>query len=123
MKVLGIGIDIESVERFNKLTIKKNSLFLNKIYTKRELQYCFSHKNPAPYLAARFAGKEAVIKAITASLNKIISAKDIEITNAANGLPIAKIPKTVSVNMRIHISLSHSDDQAIAFVLIQEKTT
>ena len=119
MKTIGIGVDIENIERFNGLAIKRDSQFLNKIYTKDELKYCFSHKNPAPHLAARFAGKEAVIKAISKGFNKIISAKDVEITNAPGGTPSAKISHAPGRNLRVLISLSHCEDKAIAFAIIQ----
>lgn len=120
MKILGIGIDIENVERFRGLTIKKDSRFLNKIYTKNELKYCFSKKNPAPHLAARFAGKEAVIKAINGSYNKILSFKDITIANLDNGVPVVKISDIFDGGARILISFSHCQDKAVAFVVLTE---
>ena len=86
MKILGIGVDIENVERFRWLNIKNDSRFLNKIYAKEELKYCFSKKNPAPHLAARFAGKEAVIKAMNGISNKKLSVNDII---KSNGLILA----------------------------------
>jgi len=117
MKILGIGVDIESVERFRGLTIKKDGRFLNKIYTKNELEYCFSRKNHAQHLAVRFAGKEAVIKATSGISNKIFSVKDINIINTDNGSPVVKMPKAFG-GARVHISLSHCQDKAIAFVVV-----
>lgn len=120
MKILGIGVDIENVERFQGLTIKNDGRFLNKIYTKNELKYCFSRKNSAQHLAVRFAGKEAVIKALSKNCNKTLSIKEIVITNIDNGSPVVKIPYAFSGGVRMHISLSHCQNQAIAFVVIQE---
>ncbi|KKU13877.1 MAG: 4'-phosphopantetheinyl transferase [Candidatus Magasanikbacteria bacterium GW2011_GWC2_45_8] len=117
MKILGIGVDIESVERFHGLTIKSDSQFLNKIYTKNELKYCFSHKKHAQHLAVRFAGKEAVIKAMNGVSGKIFSVKDINIINTDNGSPVVKISKIYG-NARVLISLSHCHDKAIAFVVV-----
>ena len=62
-QVLGIGIDIENIERFKKFELNKNSPFLNKIFTIKEIEYCFSKKNVASSLATKYTGKEAVIKA------------------------------------------------------------
>lgn len=120
MKILGIGVDIESVERFRGLNIKSDSGFLNKIYAKEELKYCFSHKDPAPHLAARFAGKEAVIKAMSGIYHKTLSVKDIIIINKDSGAPAVKKPKMFNGDTRIHISFSHCEDKAVAFVIIQD---
>ena len=119
MKILGIGVDIESVERFRGLTIKNDSRFLNKIYAQNELRYCLSKKNPAPHLAARFAAKEAVIKAMSGIRRKTISVKDVTIINLANGAPIVKISKVLDSRLRILISFSHCQDKAVAFAVIQ----
>jgi holo-[acyl-carrier protein] synthase len=62
MNNFGIGVDIESIERFVKLDRAKDSRFLAKIFTEKELDYCFKYKSPAEHLAVRYAGKEAVIK-------------------------------------------------------------
>ena len=59
--MIGIGVDIEKTDRFKKKL--KDKRFLNKIFTQEELNYCFSNKYPEKHLAARFAGKEAMIKA------------------------------------------------------------
>lgn len=120
MKILGIGVDIESVARFQGLTIENDSRFLNKIYRKDELTYCFSQKNPAQHLAARFAGKEAVIKAMSGSYDKICSINDVTIINRDNGAPIVKLPSTFVSNVSVHISFSHCQDKAVAFVVVQE---
>ena len=79
-KKISLGADIENIDRFAKLDLKKDRIFFNKIYTPAEIKYCFSKSNPDQHLAARFAGKEAVIKLIS-SLNKKIPYKQIEILN------------------------------------------
>lgn len=112
----GIGVDIESVHRFRRLAT--NEAFLHRVFTQVELDYCFSHKSPAPHLAARFAAKEAVVKALS-GLNKAAPGyKDIEVRNQENGLPIARIHKKGFERLHISLSLSHSRTQAIAFAVI-----
>ena len=75
------GLDIEEIERFKKYENDINSKFLNRIFTKNELDYCFSKKNPAQHLTARFCAKEASIKAIFSLENKKLFFKQIEIIN------------------------------------------
>lgn len=120
MKILGMGVDIESVERFRGLNVESDSGFLNKIYAKEELKYCFSKKDPAQHLAVRFAGKEAVIKAISGISNKVHAFKDIIIMNTKNGAPVVKIANKRKSNLSVHISFSHCKDKAIAFVIVSK---
>ena len=75
----GIGTDIENIKRFEKLNQAEGKTFLNNIFTKNELRYCFSKKNAAPYLAARYAGKEAVVKALTSIGETSINYHEIEL--------------------------------------------
>ena len=60
--ILGTGIDIIEVERIDASYKKFGERFLNRILHPAEIEYCLSHKNPAPFLAARFAAKEAISK-------------------------------------------------------------
>lgn len=115
---LGIGVDIENIRRFQKLKPDKNKVFLNKIFTQKELDHCFSKKTAAPHLAARYAAKEAIIKALSNFSKTIVDYKKIEILNDKSGAPTGKV-KTGSFR-RLHtaLSLSHCKDKAIAFTVI-----
>ncbi len=113
-----IGVDIESVERFKKADIMKNAAFLNKVFTRSELDYCLASKWPEQHLGARFAGKEAVIKALAFLKRAGLGYKDIEITNDEDGLPTTKIRKAGFDDLEIKLSLSHSRQEAIAFALV-----
>jgi holo-[acyl-carrier protein] synthase len=125
-KIFSIGVDIESIKRFKNLGRKESVEFLSKIFTKKEMDYCFSKQYPAQHLAARFAGKEAVIKAIKAAgFNSSLQLNDIKIINDKNGAPSVsisnhKIVKKRSIidSAKILISLSHCEDKAIAFALV-----
>jgi len=64
MKLQGLGIDILEIKRFGSLGKARNNRFLLNNFSKRELDYCFSFKNPAPHLAGDFAAKEAVFKTL-----------------------------------------------------------
>ncbi len=121
MKNFSIGTDIVDIKRFNKLDMVKNSLFLKRIFTQGELNYCFAKKKAAPYLAVRFAGKEAVIKALSSFTKQVINYKDVEIVKDSIGIPMVQVNNQKFKNIQIKISLSHSYDKAIAFVLAIKK--
>jgi holo-[acyl-carrier protein] synthase len=114
----GVGIDIESISRFKKAGAGNS--FLNKIFTGAELDYCLSCAAPAQHLAARFAGKEAIVKALSALNRKGAGYKDIEITNDENGVPSARVLKPGFDDIEIKLSLSHGRQEAIAFVIVIE---
>jgi holo-[acyl-carrier protein] synthase len=121
-----VGVDIESILRFKDLDRNRSERFLSKIFTKNEIDYCFSKRYPAQHLAARFAGKEALIKAIKSTKIKTVNLQlnNVEITNNVNGSPSVSINnyklinKNNILNMKFKISLSHSEDMAIAFALL-----
>ena len=109
-----IGVDIESIERFEALDKKDSNRFIAKIFTKKEVQYCFSKKTPAQHMAVRFAAKEAIIKAISSLGKKAPAFNAIDIINDAKGIPSVKLK-----GYNIKISLAHCGDKAIAFVMVE----
>ncbi len=117
MEKFGIGVDIENINRFKNKNINNSSAFLKKIFTKKELEYCFSKLDPAQHLAARYSGKEAVIKALSSLGEPFKAYKEIEILNNAKGSPIVKLYNNIN-KFQIEISLSHCIDKAIAFAII-----
>lgn len=114
---LGIGVDIESIDRFDKLNLSDDNAFLEKVFTKNELAYCFSCSAAASHLAARYAGKEAVIKALSKFNMGPVSYRDIEIVHNSCGAPLVKLNKNGFEVVKMEISLSHSGDKAIAFAI------
>lgn len=117
LKNIAVGVDIEEIERFN-VDFKKRKNFLERIFTKKELKYCLSKNNPSPHLAARFAGKEAVYKAVFSLKRKGIDFKDIEIIKESAGMPTVKIREKSLKSYRISLSITHSKDIAAAFAVI-----
>lgn len=110
-----IGTDIESVERFRAQPYNRNKKFYGSIFTDQEIDYCLSKSDPCQHFSARFAAKEAVIKAIGGS---VYQAKDIEVVNYQNGQPSIKLKtKNKKLKTKILISLSHTKDYAIAFAI------
>lgn len=107
--VKGVGIDVAEVSRFRKCSKK----FLDRVYTKEEIRYCRKCANPSMHFAARFAAKEAVIKATTKT---DIALKDIFVKNRANGAPTVFIR---GKKRKFFISIAHTKDVAIAVVVAQ----
>lgn len=119
------GTDIIETERIKKGIDKLGEKFLNRIYTKKEIEYCES-KNITKYehYAARFAAKEAIFKAISPYLqNKYdITWTDMEILNNKQGRPYVNINKEkIRDNIEIDISLAHIKKYAIANCTINKK--
>lgn len=113
---LSQGIDIEEIIRFEKYENDINSKFLSRIFTKNELDYCFSKKNPAQHLSARFCAKEACIKALFPFENKKLFLKQIEIINK-NHYPQINILTPLKNQYSLSLSVSHSKQYAVASVI------
>lgn len=118
MQNIGIGTDIVDISRFEKSGDAAFSAFLHKNFTEKELEYCRSKDNPAPHLAARFAGKEAVMKALYSLGIVNIFYPSIEILNDNRGVPYVRINTDNAENLSIKLSLSHSSEMALAFCII-----
>ncbi|AFN75787.1 holo-acyl-carrier-protein synthase [Melioribacter roseus P3M-2] len=111
--VLGLGIDIIEIDRIKQSVDNYGDRFLEKIFTISELEYCLSKKNKYQHLAARFAAKEAITKALS-SVNVSPGWKDIEISNLSNGRPVVnlrsiEIKEYLGNDKKLLISMSHSD--------------
>lgn len=108
----GIGIDCEEITRFKEIGLEKK--FLDKVLTKKEIRYCMAKPNPSQHIAVRFAGKEAVIKALN-SIDKQLFFNEIEILNDKKGVPYVNILNNkINKKLNIKISLSHSRNNAVA---------
>lgn len=115
------GIDIIEVSRIKKAIETSNEAFIEKVFTKKEIEYCNSKvANKYEHFAARFAAKEACLKAISDLMESKfdISWKEIEIINLKNGKPTLKIYKDIKDVESIDISLSHVKEYAVASVCI-----
>lgn len=123
--IIGIGIDIIEIDRIKHSVDTFGDSFLNKIYTKNELDYCLAKHNKYQHLAARFAAKEAIYKALASGWEKEATWKSMEITNEANGLPVVKflgrLNEFISDDKEIKVSLSHSDNYVAAVAIIYKK--
>lgn len=118
---ISCGTDIIEIERIKNSINELKDKFVDRIYTKKEIEYCES-KNNAKYqhYAARFAAKEAVFKAISEHLEGKynIEWKNIELTNDENGRPkIEFVNIEIKELLQIDVSLSHCKEYAVANVV------
>ena len=121
--ITGVGIDIVHIKRMEKWLL--NSSLLQRYFHPEELSYAFSlGKRSAQTLAARFAAKEAFGKAIGTGLANI-NLKEILVHNEKNGKPVMKLSGTAKKAMeeagagKVHISLTHESDNAVAMVVLE----
>ncbi|NQT90626.1 MAG: holo-ACP synthase [Candidatus Omnitrophica bacterium] len=122
--IIGTGVDIVEVSRIKSAAIKWKKNFLKKIFTDKELKYSEQRSVPYQHLAARFAAKEAVLKALGNGWTNRVEWRDIEVWNESSGKPNVRLSgqvKKVS-NERgvddILISVSHTRTYAVANVIL-----
>lgn len=123
--IVGTGIDIAEVQRIRKAIERHGERFLQRVFTDGEIQYCESKANRAERYAARFAAKEAGMKAIGTGWNHGVRWRDFEVTRRPGGRPIlllhgkaaefaAKLGAT-----NVTLSLTHTAAQAMAQVILE----
>ncbi len=123
--IYGVGVDIVRIDRLRKSVESAGKRFLERVFTDAEVEYCHRKRDPFPSLAARFAAKEALIKAITAEEH--ISVKDVEIAVSENGKPFVIVAGRLDGIFReqgigaAHLSLSHEKEYAVASVVLEKE--
>lgn len=121
--IYGIGIDIVQVARIRAAVGKWGDRFLRRVFTEKEIAYCLGKKDPYPSLSARFAAKEALVKAAGSRFSSPWT--DIEISNDPRGKPLIHawggLGEMFERNsLRVHISLSHEREYSIACVVLEK---
>lgn len=122
--ILSVGNDIVENGRIKDTFDKFGERFLEKVFSKDEVEYCLSKKNPIPHLSARFACKEAFIKAIELENGKTLEMKEIELSGNFFGKKnLALHGKARELFLQkgyneISVSISHTDEYATAVVIL-----
>ncbi len=122
--VKGIGVDIIEIGRVRRSIEKGGTLFLEKVFTPREVAYCTARQNPYQHYAARFAAKEAVSKALSTGWAGEFRWKNVEVMNDPSGQPHIAFSGTLGETLAgasVFVSLSHSDSHVVAMVVIEER--
>lgn len=123
--VFGIGIDIIEIERIKESVDKFGDKFLNRVFTVVELDYCMSKANKYQHLAARFAAKEAVAKALSSGWQSSFNWKDIEVYNEPSGMPSVKLfgalLEFLGSDKELKLTMSHSHHYVTCFAIVYAK--
>src|SRR5690349_20362387 len=118
--LLGLGIDIIEVQRIEASYARFGERFLNRILHPNEIVYCLSHKAPGPFLAVRFAAKEAISKAFGTGIRSQLSWRDMEVGRKPSGEPFVILHGKGHELLRargariVLLSLSHTRSYAAA---------
>jgi len=124
--IVGIGIDIVEVDRIQKAMAGHPERFRARVFTVQEVKYCESRQNRFEHYAARFAAKEAMMKALGTGWRKGVSFPEIEVCHAASGRPelvlhgktLEQVGKAGA--LRTYLSLSHTKNYAVAQVILTD---
>lgn len=123
--ILGIGIDIIEVARVQASHEKFGERFLNRILHPNEIAYCLSHKAPGPFMAVRFAAKEAIAKAFGTGIGAQLGWHDMEVAKHESGEPYVILHEAGQTLLRerggsaVLISLSHTQNYAAAVAVLE----
>jgi holo-[acyl-carrier protein] synthase len=123
--IVGTGIDITEVPRIREAIERHGERFLKRVFTEGEIQYCESKANRVERYAARFAAKEAGMKAIGTGWNHGVRWRDIEVARKPGGRPTLLLhgkaaefaAKLGAIN--IALSLTHTQQEAMAQVILE----
>ncbi|MBK5273775.1 MAG: holo-[acyl-carrier-protein] synthase [Desulfuromonadales bacterium] len=124
--IAGIGTDIVAIKRFQRFVDENNTPLLQRIFSEQERAYCSARKNCAASYSARFAAKEAFLKALGTGLRDGISWHDIEVTNNSLGKPeLILSGKAIELFLAqglstVFLSLAHDGGSAIAVVVLEK---
>jgi len=123
--IVGIGVDIVEVPRIRRAVERYGDRFVGRIFTDQESRYCRRCSHPEQRFATRFAAKEAALKALGAGWSGGVRFLDVEVSNNHLGAPkitlagkALEMSRKLKVN-RMHVSLSHHHEFAVAQVILE----
>lgn len=123
--IYGIGIDIVSIPRIEKMLRRWGRIFTERVFTPTEIAFCESRVNPGQHFALRWAVKEAMLKALGSGLRGGIKWTDIEVVNDPSGRPLLEVHNQAEGffadrNIKAaFVSISHERDYGVAQVILE----
>jgi holo-[acyl-carrier protein] synthase len=123
--IVGLGLDIAEIDRIEAAIKRHGALFLERIYSTREVAYCESHKNKFERYAARFAAKEAAMKALGTGWRRGVRWRDIEVAREPGGKPtlnLQGVAREIAERLgvkNIALTITHSGNFALAEVIFE----
>jgi len=124
--IVGLGLDIAEIDRIEAAITRHGAPFLERLFTPAEVSYCESHKNRFERYAARFAAKEAAMKALGTGWSHGVRWRDIEVTREPSGKPtlsLAGAAREIAARLgvkNISLSITHSGNLALAQVIFED---
>jgi len=123
--IIGMGVDIAEVNRVRVAIERHGEVFLRRVYTTKEREYCEQFRNKYERYAGRFAAKEAAMKALGTGWRRGVRWVDLEVAREISGRPVltlageaAKIAARLGVR-HIAVSITHTEAQALAQVILE----
>jgi len=124
--IVGTGIDVAEVARVRRAVERYGRRFLERVFTAREIEYCERRRNRFERYAARFAAKEAAMKALGVGWRGGVGWRDVEVVNQRSGKPelrlsgvAARLAQKQKVR-NVSLSLTHTTTQAVAQVILED---
>jgi holo-[acyl-carrier protein] synthase len=123
MDIVGIGTEIVECLRIGRMIEQHGELFLQRVFTEREVRYCQGRKRAIEHFAGRYAAKEAVLKCLGASGRKALCWTDVEIRPTVNGKPqvmLCGAARDAAQKLRVAdilVSIAHCRAYATAYAL------
>jgi holo-[acyl-carrier protein] synthase len=118
--IQGLGIDLVEVARIKRAIERRGDRFLERVFRPAERAYCDARPHRFEHYAVRFAAKEAVLKVLRTGWSSGLGFRDVEVLRAPDGVPSALLSPTAEACARVRgiarvmLSLSHSDQYAVA---------
>jgi len=123
-RVLGVGVDLTQMPRLRRVVARWDERFLQRVFTEQEIAYCRRRRDPIPHFAARFAAKEATLKALGTGLRMGVNWRELEVRRERGQAPTMVLSgrcreiAEAKGGRRVLLSLSHDGDYAMAHALL-----
>jgi holo-[acyl-carrier protein] synthase len=123
-EITGIGVDLARIPRLRRVLERWDERFLRRVFTEQEIAYCRGRRDPVPHLAARFAAKEAALKALGTGLRMGVSWRELEVRRERGAAPTLVLSGRTGAlarakgTSRVLLSLTHDGDYALAQVVL-----
>jgi len=123
--IVGLGVDITSVDRIEAAIGRRGIAFLQRVFTASEIAYCKRHRNCSERFAGRFAAKEAAMKALGTGWTQGVRWVDIEIVREPSGKPTLKLSGAcheIAARLgvkNISVTITHDGNTALAQVILE----
>jgi holo-[acyl-carrier protein] synthase len=121
--ILGVGVDLTPVERMAQAMARHPERLEARLFTARERAYCAARAHSAQHFAARFAAKEAVLKAFGTGISRKMRWTEVEVLNEASGRPRIRLDGSAAAFAERHglaqldVSLTHTEGLALAYAI------